>query len=796
MRAARLVTLAVAMFASIVTSAWAAPSFVVTETLAVPRSPTDVAVGDLNNDNIDDLAIVSRSTRKVSLVLVQEDGTFRQGASIVIGNRLKSIAIGDFNNDGNGDVIVATGSRNVFVVTGRGDGTFDRQVGVRRCCGSGGVIAVDIDNSRPGAKFGDDLVFADPGKDDVNVLINKNQPGGVGFNVPGTRIKAGNRPEIVVSADFNDDDKPDLAALNTAGSGNDASSIVNIGAGSFSNLGNFFAGKRARDLRLTDYNKDMIPDLVTVDRRPSTIHLQPGLGGGLFGTGPILPVPCAADVVVPNPNCTLRQVAVADFDGDTNVDLATLISGPTSVSTTTQGGETNSVLVYTGDVAGNFFGPTRFPNMGLTSKIIKVGNFNRDNKPDLVVASTRDSRIRLLLNTTGAITPATVTSTPGGAAPTPTPSGGVTSPTPCRGQGCDCNPENGDDDCNNPLFCAEEDEVCCDTPCDVDNASCSLQGAEGICKPTDLDDGEECMVDEQCLSGFCVDGFCCNEACDGPTQRCDNPPGQCTDSGTVRPTATFTPTPPGGGNATPTSTRRLKELGEDCGAGSECRSTFCPSEDLVCCDDACNGADEQCDLPTQKGHCLPINLPDGDDCIVDQQCLSQQCENGKCGSGGTRTPSPPVTPKPNGGQCTADNQCVSGHCADDDGVCCNTECDGASERCDLDPLVGTCLPIDLPNGSPCQHEQQCLSHVCQGNVCQGNATPAFTPTRTPNTRVPTSTRTATPPREPTLILARGSGCSTGDNTSSGSAALLLIPPAWWFISSRVAAPARRRRRRR
>src|SRR5262249_7296760 len=160
--------------------------------------------------------------------------------------------------------------------------------------------------------------------------------------------------------------------------------------------------------------------------------------------------------------------------------------------------------------------------------------------------------------------------------------------------------------------------------------------------------------------------------------------------------------------------------------------------------------------------------------------------------GNTPTHTPTVK-KTGGDQCTTGTECLSGFCPPEDGVCCDQPCDGASERCDL--IAGTCLPIDLPGGSPCQVDQQCTSRSCPDGTC---AAAPPTPTRTPNTRVPTFTRTATPVREPTLILARGSGCSTtSDSGNSWSGvAMLLVFPAWWFTSRRAFVTVRRKRARR
>lgn len=788
MRAARLGMFALLASVAFAQSAAAVPQFFVKEPLTVPRRLAGLAVGDLNGDDIDDIAVISRGNNKISIVLVDSDANFRQGASIILGSRLKSVGIGDFNSDGKGDLVVVTGSRNIYIVPGNGDGTFLTARKIRRCCPGEGVVVGDFDNSRPGAKYGDDFVITNPQKDDISLFLNRDVAGGIEFNTE-RRLRAGNKPLLTNAADFNNDGFQDVCALNVLGSGNDVSIFVNngdAGPGTFRSVANFFAGRRARSIAIGDMNKDGEEDIVAGDQLNNSISILPNLGGGFFGTSTALPVSCVQDEAVTPVPCKLRALQVADFDKDGNNDLAVLMSG------------INVVRVFQGDAAGGVNNAIGVPSVGLDARFMLLGNFNGDAKPDLLVGSKRDTSIRLVINisTTGTDETATPTATGPTRTPTPTNPNGTSTPsrtpTECRGQGCDCDPENGDDDCNAPFFCAANDEICCDTPCDVEDASCALPGFEGTCKPINLPNGEECMVNEQCDSNFCVDGFCCNSACTGNTEHCNVTPGQCIDNGIPELTPTRTPTP----LVTPTT--RLKELGEDCTGGTECRSTFCPSEDLVCCENACNGTNEACDLPTVEGQCLPINLPDNDPCSVDAQCISQVCEGGLCRGLATRTPTrtgsaaPTATGTPQkgptGAVCTSGDECDSGFCPEEDEVCCNEPCDGPNERCDLPDAMGICTEVDLPDGSTCTLAQQCQSRICEGNIC-----------RSAQSRTPTATRTATPNRQPTLILARGSGCSAGDGESSGLgsvAMLLMLPAAWWLLSSRRPAVRVRRRQTR
>jgi hypothetical protein len=87
------------------------------------------------------------------------------------------------------------------------------------------------------------------------------------------------------------------------------------------------------------------------------------------------------------------------------------------------------------------------------------------------------------------------------------------------------------------------------------------------------------------------------------TEECEDTP---TPTPTDTPTLTPTPTPTDTPSSTPTSTSRIP-LGGDCVAPAECSTEFCV--DGVCCDSACGGELERCNLPGQRGTCAGIVSP-------------------------------------------------------------------------------------------------------------------------------------------------------------------------------------------
>ena len=60
----------------------------------------------------------------------------------------------------------------------------------------------------------------------------------------------------------------------------------------------------------------------------------------------------------------------------------------------------------------------------------------------------------------------------------------------------------------------------------------------------------------------------------------------------------------------------------------------------------------------------------------------------------TPTATPTNTPLPDGAPCSDPDDCLSGNCVDD--VCCDTECTGPNEICNLQGSVGTCTDVAAP----------------------------------------------------------------------------------------------------
>ena len=230
------------------------------------------------------------------------------------GDTPRSVAAADLDGDADQDLAVANGDNEVTILRNNGNGNFREPATSPETAGEipVSVAAADLDgDSDP------DLAVANStsdlnldSKDNVTILRNN---GNGNFREPATSPQqAGASPHSVAAADLDGDGDEDLAVANLL---SDTVTILrNNGAGNFTEPASSpeFAQYNPVAVAAADFDGDSDPDLA-VPKLTDEVTILDNNGNGNFTE----PATSPEDVGV-GP----RSIAAADLDGDSDPDLA------------------------------------------------------------------------------------------------------------------------------------------------------------------------------------------------------------------------------------------------------------------------------------------------------------------------------------------------------------------------------------------------------------------------------------------------------------------------------------------
>jgi Ca2+-binding RTX toxin-like protein len=350
-------------------------------------SPSSIASADFNGDGNVDFATASFSTKIVSTLLGNGDGTLRVPRNTpAASSQLNGVATGDLDGDGRADLAVIQAGATDQVLAYLGDGQGGFTAGTPRAVGD---EPQDLAIARINGDNLPDIVVANQVGANFSVLINTG--GGTFAPAVNFAAPAGSNPDGIAVADFDGDGDADVALASLNGADPGVVVYDGNGAGGFTMrplVTNPARAAGATKLVTGDLNGDGFIDIAADRTTQGDIAIIRNTAAGLQP---------AQTFDHDGPLGTNGQLAIADLDGDGALDLAVPNTG---------GPQHDKVSIVLGGGDATFAATSHEPTGSFPAEVT-AADLNRDGNPDLVTADQGETAVSVIL-----ATPPTATITP------------------------------------------------------------------------------------------------------------------------------------------------------------------------------------------------------------------------------------------------------------------------------------------------------------------------------------------------------------------------------------------------
>lgn len=383
-------------------------TFAPEEVFDTRRSPLFTSLADFNGDGWPDLAVADYADDRISIKLNDGFGDFLNDDTLgdsylqdPLARAPTFVAIGDWDGDADDDLAVANAGSggngsSVSIILNNGNGTFADRVPLPAGAEPCSIVTADFNaDTRP------DLAVVNGlnGNDNTVSIMLGNGEGTFATHVP---YGVGIAPRWVAVGDFDGENGPDLVVANVDYSGTGSISVLlNNGDGTFA-AQTEIAAEHPWAVAAGDLNGDAHADIVIAHRVSSNpfITVLAGNGDGTFGAAVTYPVP----VKWP------RSLALADLDGDSDLDLVVGLTNDSNM------GEPN-VEVFLNDGAGTLLAGDMpvVTGAGQTDSVA-IGDLDGDGILDLALGDSSIHTVSVLLGAGDGTFDAAVTYSRGGGA--------------------------------------------------------------------------------------------------------------------------------------------------------------------------------------------------------------------------------------------------------------------------------------------------------------------------------------------------------------------------------------------
>jgi hypothetical protein len=324
-----------------------------TPALGSGTSSYGLAMGDFNNDGIPDLVVTNGLAGSMSVFIGKGDGTFAPGAVYTVGDEPQAVVVGDFNHDGNMDFAVADVlDSTVWAFLGTGTGTFNLASGSPFSTGNQPNDIATLVNTSGNLN----LVLANATDNQVQVF-NGN---GDGTFTSAAFINVGDQPDSLVVADFNGDQIPDIAVVNS--SDNTVTVLLNTSLQFNGSLltaqGTYGLCPSCNYVQVAagDFNNDGVTDLVVADQGQDA---PPGGLNVMLGEG-----------------CSYSVYPTSIYQDDTSAPISIVLAGDGSSCSWTASNANSWLSLSTSSGSGA---------SGATTLTIQANNTGADRTGTLTV---------------------------------------------------------------------------------------------------------------------------------------------------------------------------------------------------------------------------------------------------------------------------------------------------------------------------------------------------------------------------------------------------------------------------